>query len=287
MDMDVVRISRHIAISAIGAFALLAHQADADTRNLALVRCDAAAGELIVKEESTEDDVDNYKTPEGYELKWLDDLVEYISPPGGTADDATSGTYRHKLRDWQLSCSMKGAAYSIVISPWSVNDMVMGECGGGDPDLALTVRRDNRLLVKDLELGGTCSIGPNDTVVIASLKLSEPERVAKLDERKISYSEMPTLDRKKLRSMYSAADSVAVAAIPAIASDGHQCSGETGLEQQMNTCAELTFNAADRELNEVYKTLKASLTPTKQAALVQDERKWLRSLDAGVPQVGQ
>jgi hypothetical protein len=173
---------------------------------------------LIVKEDSTEDDVNNYKTPGGYQLKWLDDLVEYISPPGGAADDATSGTYRHKLRDWQLSCTLKGAVYSIVISPWSVNDMVMGQCGGGDPDLALTVRRNKSLLVKDLEFGGTCSIGPNNAVVIEALKLSEPERVAMLDDRKIPYSEMPTLDRKKLRSMYSAADSVAGAAIPGMAS---------------------------------------------------------------------
>src|SRR6267154_5661472 len=119
MDMDVVRISRRIAISAISAFALFAHPVHADTRNFALVRCDEAAGELIVKEDSTEDDGHNYKTPEGYQLKWLDDLVEYISPPGGAADNATSGTYRHKLRDWQLSCTLKGAVYSIVISPWS------------------------------------------------------------------------------------------------------------------------------------------------------------------------
>ena len=63
--------------------------------------------------------------------------------------------------------------------------MVMGECGGGDPDLALTVRRDKRLLVKDLQLGGTCSIGPNDAVVIEALKLSELELVAMLDDRKI------------------------------------------------------------------------------------------------------
>jgi uncharacterized protein YecT (DUF1311 family) len=280
MDMDVVPIARRIAISAISAFALFAHPVHADTRNFALVRCDEATGELIVKEDSTEDDVDNYKTPEGYQLKWLDDLVEYISPPGGATDDATSGTYRHKLRDWQLSCTLKGAVYSIVISPWSVNDMVMGECGGGDPDLALTVRRNKRLLVKDLQLGGTCSIGPNNAVVIEALKLSEPERVAMLDDRKIPYSEIPTLDRKKLRSTYSAADSLAVAAMPGMASNGYKCS-ETGLQQQMNACAELNFNAADKELNGVYKKLKASLTPTQQAALVQDERKWLKSLDAG------
>jgi uncharacterized protein YecT (DUF1311 family) len=275
MDMDVARISRRIAISALSAFALFAHPVHADTRNLALVRCNAAAGELIVEEDSTEDEIDNYKTPEGYQLKWLDDLVEYISPPAAE-DDATSGTYRHKLKDWQLSCTLKGAVYSIVISPWSVNDMVMGECGGGDPDLALTVRRDNRLLVKDLELGGTCSIGSSNAVVIGALKLSEPERIAMLDDRKIPYSEMPTLDRKKLRSIYSASDSVAVTALPA---PNGNCS-QSGLQQQMNACAELNFGAADKELNEVYKHLKASLTSAKQATLVQDERKWLKSLDA-------
>ena len=62
-----------------------------------------------------------------------------------------------------------------------------------------------------------------------------------LDDRKIPYSEMPTLDRKKLRSRHSAADSVAVTAISGMASNGCKCS-ETGLQQQMNAGAELNFN---------------------------------------------
>jgi uncharacterized protein YecT (DUF1311 family) len=79
---------------------------------------------------------------------------------------------------------------------------------------------------------------------------------------------------------YSTANSSAVGATPGMASNGYKCN-ETGSQQQMNACAELNFNAADKEINEVYKNLKASLTPAQQAALEQDERKWLKSLDAG------
>jgi hypothetical protein len=71
-------------------------RAHADTRNFALVRCDETAGELVVREDSTEEEVERYKTPEGYQSKWLDQLVEYISPPGGVPDDAVAGTYRQK-----------------------------------------------------------------------------------------------------------------------------------------------------------------------------------------------
>src|SRR5208282_413420 len=147
MEMRSFRIRGLLVISVI-AFALFAHPAHADMRNFALVRCDDTAGELIVTEDSTEED--GYKALEGYQSKWLDQLVEYISPPDAASDDGTTGTYRHKIGEWQLSCTLKGAVYSIVISPWSVNDMVMGQCGGGDPDVELTVRRDKRVLVNNL-----------------------------------------------------------------------------------------------------------------------------------------
>jgi uncharacterized protein YecT (DUF1311 family) len=92
---------------------------------------------------------------------------------------------------------------------------------------------------------------------------------------------MPLLNQEKVQDLdkYPIARSSAVTATPSIASNGYKCN-ETGYQQEMNACAELNFNAADKELNEVYKTLKASLTPTEQPVLVQDERKWLKSLDA-------
>src|SRR5208283_3106319 len=196
--MDVGRFLRLLSVSAIAGFAFLTHTARADTWILALVRCDEAAGALEVKEDSTKDDVEKYKAPEGYQSKWLGELVEYISPPEGTPDDAVHRTYRHKIGEWQLSCTLKGVVYTVVISPWSANDMVMGECGGGDPDVELTVLRDKRVLVRNLQLGGTCSIGPNDPVYLAAVKLSEPQKIAALDDIHIPYSDMPTLDQRKL-----------------------------------------------------------------------------------------
>jgi len=212
MDKDVGRIFRAIAILSLSACVLFAHPAYADTRNLALVRCNADAGELIVQEDSTEDDPGEYKTPDGYQMKWLDDLVEYITPPNAN-DDATSGTYRHKVADWKLTCKLKGVTYNIVISPWSENDKVMGECGGGDPDLELTVRRDNHLLVKDLEFGGVCSMGPSTPPVIGMLKLSEPQQTATVNGTTIPYSQMPALDREKLKQ-YTTTEPVALTPPP-------------------------------------------------------------------------
>lgn len=198
--MNVVRLRRLISVSALAALVLFTHTARADTSNFALVRCDATSGELEVTEGFTEDGVEKYKTPEGYQSKWLGELVEYISPPDGTPDDAVHGTYRRKIGEWKLSCTLKGTVYNVVISPWSVNDMVMGECGGGDPDVEVTVRRDKRVLVKNLRLGGGCSIGPDDSVSIGAVKLSEPQKTAALDDIKIRYSDMPLLDQKTLRN---------------------------------------------------------------------------------------
>jgi len=279
--MDIGRFPLLLSVTAVVSSAVFAHAAQADTWNLALVRCNETAGELEVKEDSTEGDVEEYKTPEAYQSKWLGELVEYISPPNGAQDDATHGTFRHKTGEWRLSCNLRGVVYNIVISPWSVNDMVMGECGGGDPDLELSVHRDNRVLLRKLRLGGTCSTGSNDALGIGAVNLSEPKKVATLDGRKIPYSDMPLLNEEKLRNMDNrpVANLSAVAATPRMASNGYRCN-ETGSQQEMNACAELNFNAADKEINEVYKDLKMSLAPAEQAVLVQDERKWLKRLDA-------
>jgi hypothetical protein len=196
--MDVGRFPRLLSLSTIAGFAFFAPATRADTSNFALVRCDEAAGELIVKEDSTEDEADQYATPDGYQSKWMDKLVEYISPPDSAPDDATQGTYRHKIKDWQLSCTLKGVAYKVVISPWSANDMVMGQCGGGDPDVELTVLRDKRVLVRNLQLGESCSIGPNAPVYVGVVKLSESQKIAAVDDIHIPYSDMPTLDQRKL-----------------------------------------------------------------------------------------
>jgi uncharacterized protein YecT (DUF1311 family) len=81
-----------------------------------------------------------------------------------------------------------------------------------------------------------------------------------------------------LKMIASLMIAAAVAAAPGVVSNGYKCN-ESGSQQEMNACAELNFKAADMELNEVYMNLKASLTPPQEAVLVQDERKWLKSLD--------
>ena len=103
-------------------------------------------------------------------------------------------------------------------------------------------------------------MGPNGPLSIGVVKLSEQKSVATVNDREIPYSDMPLLTKEKLQSM-----------------DNHSAATS-------DAGAELNFNAADKELNEVYKNLKASLDATKQAALVQDERKWLKGLDAGCRQ---
>ncbi len=197
--MDVIKIARGRIISAIALVTWFAIPAHADTRNFALVRCDETAGELVVSEASTEDEPEAYKAPEGFQSKWMDQLVEYISPPGGASDSAVQGTYRHKTGEWKLKCTLMGKLYNVVISPWSVNDMVMGQCGAGDPDVELTVLRDKRVLVRQLRLGGDCSIAPIAAPTIGTIKFVEPEQIAILDEKKIPYSDLPILDKGKAK----------------------------------------------------------------------------------------
>jgi uncharacterized protein YecT (DUF1311 family) len=138
--------------------------------------------------------------------------------------------------------------------------MVMGKCGAGDPDVELTVRRDKRLLVRSLRLGGSCSTEPSDTLGIGTVNLSEPHGLATLDGRKIPYGDIALLNKEKSQSVGNQS------AAPAFSNAG---------------AAELDFNAADKELNEVYRNLKSSLDPGKQLALVHDERNWLKALDLG------
>lgn len=199
--MDVIKVARGRIISAIAVVTWFAIPAHADTRNFALVRCDETAGELVVSEAFTEDGPEAYRAPEGFQSKWMDQLVEYISPPGGASDSAVQGTYRHKTGEWKLKCTLMGKLYNVVISPWSVNDMVMGQCGAGDPDVELTVLRDKRMLVRKLRLGGDCSIAiaPIATPTMGTIKFVEPEQIAILDEKKIPYSDLPMLDKGKAK----------------------------------------------------------------------------------------
>ena len=211
--MDVTQWLRFLLTSTIFAGVLFAHSVHADTWNIALVRCDEGAGTLEAFEDSTEDDVEVYKTPSGYQSKWLGTLVQYIAPPDGTDDDATNGTYRQKISEWNLSCKLKSAVYDVVVSPWSENDMVMGQCGGGDSDMELTVRRNNRVLFKDLRFGGGCRRGPDGSVVIVSITLSESNELAEVnalhvtkDFRDVNFSvrrsffDMPQFSQANLRA---------------------------------------------------------------------------------------
>lgn len=174
----------------VSRFLRLTYAAHADTYDCALVRCNSTAGVLVVREDFTEDDVNSYKAPAAYQSKWLGALVEYLSPPKGVPNDATRGTYRHKIGDWRLSCALKGVVYQIVVSPWSEDDMVMGQCGAGDPDLELTVFRDKHLLVRNLRLGGGCLHG---NAIFLDVKLSETQNDVTLGDIRVPYSEKVTV----------------------------------------------------------------------------------------------
>lgn len=67
-------------------------------------------------------------------------------------------------------------------------------------------------------------------------------------------------------------------AIASPSSNGYKCNN-AGLQQEMNACAVQAFAAADKELNKVYKQLKASLNRSRQMELLEDERAWLNHLD--------
>lgn len=204
--MDVGRINRLISVAAILMFAFLSYASHADENDFALVRCNSAAGVLNVREDSTEDDVEAYKAPAGYQSKWLGTLVEYVSPPKGVSDDAVHGTYRRKIGDWRLSCTLNGVVYSIVVSPWNEENMVQAHCGPGDPDLELTVFRGRRMLIRDLRFGGGCL---HSNATFLAVRLSESQQDVTLEnilvppsykagtDIRIPYSKMPMFDQTK------------------------------------------------------------------------------------------
>ncbi|MEW9570715.1 hypothetical protein ABQJ54_03060 [Rhodanobacter sp. Si-c] len=203
--MNRIQWLRFVPIAIIVGFALVGRPAHADDwSNFALVGCDAATNVVDVQEISVDGDQETYPAPSGYRSKWLGSLVKYISPPEGVPDDAVHGTYRKKIGDWKVSCTLKGNVYLIIVSPWSLNDMVMGQCGPGDPDLELTVYRDRKLLVKNLRFSyaGEC-MQDNNLAFFLRVKLSEVKRVvtigdisSKIPEFDIPYSQMPKFDQR-------------------------------------------------------------------------------------------
>jgi uncharacterized protein YecT (DUF1311 family) len=52
-----------------------------------------------------------------------------------------------------------------------------------------------------------------------------------------------------------------------------------GNQQEMNACAVRDFREADKMLNKKYKAVMASLEPTKQRTLRQEQRSWLKTRD--------
>lgn len=62
-------------------------------------------------------------------------------------------------------------------------------------------------------------------------------------------------------------------------SQNHDECDYSGTQTQMNICAMQDFETADAELNRVYKGLKHSLTPQKQADLLKEQRAWLKERD--------
>lgn len=178
--------------------------------NFALVSCNRDSNTVDIQEANYDNfDETGYSAPAGYQSKWLGSLVKYVSPPEGAPDDAIHGTHREKIADWRVSCRLSGHDYLIVVSPWSLNDMVQGQCGPGDPDLKLTVYRDKVLLINSqrFSYGGEC-MEDNGPSPFFSVKLSESrkevtigdiagENGSKLPDFQIPYSQMPKFDQRK------------------------------------------------------------------------------------------
>jgi hypothetical protein len=207
MTVGQVQFLRFLPVVIVVVFAMNCRPAHADSSNFALVGCDAAASVVEVQEVSVDGDTDTYPAPNGYQSKWLGTLVKYVSPPEGVPDDAVHGTYRQKIGDWTVSCTLNGSVYQVRVSPWSLNDMVQGQCGPGDPDLELTVYRDGKLLINHLRFSyaGEC-MQDNPIALFLSVKLSEARKEvtigniigdngAKLPEFEIPYSQMPQFDQ--------------------------------------------------------------------------------------------
>lgn len=202
-----IQLFRFLPIAIIVIFATIYQPAYADSSNFALVGCNTTTNVVDIQEVSVDGDTETYPATNGYQSKWLGSLVEYVSPLEGVPDDAVHGTYRRKIGDWTVLCALNGSVYKIVVSPWSLNDMVQGQCGPGDPDLKLTVYRDGRLLINNLRFSysGEC-MQDNPIALFLSVKLSEVrkeatigniigENYAKLPEFQIPYSQMPRFDQ--------------------------------------------------------------------------------------------
>jgi hypothetical protein len=202
-----IQLLRFLPVAIFVISATIYQSAYADSSNFALVGCNSVTNVIDVQEVSVDGDTETYPAPNGHQSKWLGSLVEYVSPPAGVPDDAVHGTYRRKIGDWTVSCTLSGSVYKIIVSPWSLNDMVQGQCGPGDPDLELTVYRDRRPLIKNLRFSysGEC-MQKNRIAFFLSVKLSESrkevtigniigENYAKLPELQIPYSQMPQFDQ--------------------------------------------------------------------------------------------
>ncbi len=88
----------------------------------------------------------------------------------------------------------------------------------------------------------------------------------------------PRLLRPQIAQVNSLLLALMLTSSAAAAADGYKCN-DAGLQQELNACAEETFAAADKELNTVYRNLKASLNKSQQQDLVKDERAWLHYLE--------
>lgn len=69
-----------------------------------------------------------------------------------------------------------------------------------------------------------------------------------------------------------------IAHMPAWALGDHECD-PGGKQSQMNACAKDRFEAADRDLNRVYRELMGSLAEPERKTLLHEQRSWLRSRD--------
>lgn len=83
----------------------------------------------------------------------------------------------------------------------------------------------------------------------------------------------------KATSRIAALGAIALLCLSASAfAAGVQCN-DNGTQQQMNACAARDYQAADRVLNQTYKSVIATLSPRKVQQLRQEQRAWLKRRD--------
>jgi hypothetical protein len=188
--------SRWLALLMLAAAA----EAHAEFSFIAKSSCDARAATVAIEQVWTEEP-ENYSPEAGSEIMAMDSLVKY------TATSAM-GEYRTKVRDWVIVCTLDRVRYELTISPWNANNNVEAMCGGGSPNVELTVRRDGRLLLSQLVFSGYCDNTWNDKLNIYSVKLSERHQSASfsVDNSEMhepvtiehAYAELSTLTRARL-----------------------------------------------------------------------------------------